>query len=154
VVVRYDELPRITDRHEAEAAPELSMLSAIAHPDLAVALAALDAIETLPEDSAARYFDVIMTALPGPVRDALEAAMERHEYQSDFAKRHFARGREEGLRDVLVELARAKLGALGVAEEARLRAVRADAMITLVVALGRARDTAEARGILDATRAE
>ena len=83
-------------------APELAILSALAHandPDgLATVLAALDGAATLDEPRAGLYADLVMASLSEAVAKELEAMVltGKYELQSDFAKRYFAEGREEG----------------------------------------------------------
>lgn len=47
IVVGFQEIPRITDTAQARAAPELAVLSALAHPESLVAQAALVALDEL-----------------------------------------------------------------------------------------------------------
>lgn len=80
-VVRQPDTRRVSD------VPELAVLSALAHPETEVALAALAAISGLPEDQARLYFDVIMAALTPHDRKTLEARMKGYVYQSEFARK-------------------------------------------------------------------
>lgn len=94
---------------EARRAPELAVLSAIAHartprgPDQA--LAAIAAIHGLDDELRPIYYDLIAAALPTAARRELEAMAlnGRYEYQSDFAKRFIAEGREKGREEGLRE---------------------------------------------------
>ena len=152
------DMPRVVDPRVARRTPELAVLSALAHRELAVAKAALAGIRSLTNEQQARlYYDVVMAALPEPIRRALEAQMERYEYQTEFARKYVAQGREEGreqgreaLRRVVIELARAKLGQLSARDEAAIHALRDDGALTsLTVGLGQARDVDQARAALD-----
>jgi len=97
IVIGPDAVPEVTDPELARRLPELAVLSALAHPDQdAVALAALPALEELAEDRSRLYLDVIWTAVSPAVRAALEAWMQKYEYQSDFARRYFTQGQAEG----------------------------------------------------------
>jgi hypothetical protein len=64
---------RLDDGHEDVAVValaslvELAVLSVLAHPELEIAEAAIDAIAQLPADQARLYFHVIMTALPAAI---------------------------------------------------------------------------------------
>jgi predicted transposase YdaD len=51
-----------------------------------------------PEQRAEAYFDIMQASISRAVRRELRAMdpEKYHEYQSAFAKRYFARGREEG----------------------------------------------------------
>jgi flagellar biosynthesis/type III secretory pathway protein FliH len=100
VVIGFDDVPWVRDRAAASRLPELAVLSVMAHPELEIAEAAIDAISQLPADQARLYLDVIMMALPEAIRQILEARMQHYEYQSDFARKYYgqgvAAGREEG----------------------------------------------------------
>jgi hypothetical protein len=102
--------------------------------------------------------DVIMMALPVALRQILEARMQRYEYQSDFARKYYGQGleegrqegREEGLRAAVVALARTKLDALSADEIVALDALSDPHVLTeLVTSLGQARSIADARATLD-----
>lgn len=155
IVVGYDDIPRIVDAEVARASPELATLSAIAHPELDVARTAVDAIRDLDEDRSRLYLDLVYEALPEIL---LEALMRGYEYQSSFARKYVAQGREEGreegrrqeLQRLALELATAKLGRIDEPERARLQAIAdLERLHELVVALGRAVDAGEARAALD-----
>jgi hypothetical protein len=93
-------VPVVTDPAEAARRPELAVLSAMAHGaselGTAIAAAALPAIRELDEERARFYGDLVYNALNEAARRALEAMMKGYEYQSDFAKKYVAQGREEG----------------------------------------------------------
>jgi hypothetical protein len=108
-VIGFDDVPWVRDRTKALRLPELAVLSVMAHPELEIAEVAIDAVAQLPADQARLYLDVIMMALPAAIRQILEARMQRYEYQSDFARKYYGQGREEGLRAAVVALARTKL---------------------------------------------
>jgi hypothetical protein len=91
-------------------------------------------------------------------RQILEAQMEGYKYRSDYARKYFAQGREEGLEQGLVDglraavlvLAADKLGTLPEDIEARIRGLADHAILTaLSRELGRACDAAEARAVID-----
>jgi len=96
VVIEFKDVPWIRDHAAASRLPELAMLSVMAHPELEIAEAAIEAISQLPEDRRRLYLDVILMALPEAVRRILEARMEGYEYQSDFARKYYGQGRKEG----------------------------------------------------------
>lgn len=102
LVVGPDAIPVITDVNQAADAPELAVLSAIAHgtdTDKTDVLDTLHAALTLIDDEQARlYADIVLAVLPEAARRHLEALMMTgtYEYQSDFAKKFFAEGRAEG----------------------------------------------------------
>ena len=107
-----------------------------------------------------------MMALPAAIRQALEARMQRYEYQSDFARRYYGQGiaegleqgrqeglqegRQEGLRAAVVALARAKLDMLSDDDLAAIEVTADPSILTaLVTALGQARSASDARAALD-----
>jgi hypothetical protein len=97
-------VPIVTEQAVAAEAPELAVLSAMAHgrdrEDLAVSIAcaALDAVRGLDEERAKLYADLVLSRLGEAAKAALEALMlsGKYEYQSDFAKKYIAQGRTEG----------------------------------------------------------
>jgi hypothetical protein len=107
LVVAPTMVPVIGDETAARRAPELAVLSCIAHsqdPDAeAVARSAyatlLAVAELLSDDRQLLYHDLISTALPEAARIALEKLMSsgNYEFQSDFARKYLTKGREEGL---------------------------------------------------------
>jgi hypothetical protein len=154
VVVRFDDVPWVRDPVAASRLPELAVLSVLAHPELEIAEAAIDAIAQLPADQAGLYFDVIMMALPAAIRRILEARMQHYEYQSEFARKYYgqgvAEGLENGLRTAVVALAHIKLEALSEDDLAAIEAISDPRVLTeLVTSLGRASSVLEARATLD-----
>jgi hypothetical protein len=99
-VLRHTDVPVVTDPAEAARRPELGVLSAMAHGDTeqgaTIAAAVLPAIRGLDEDRARLYYDLVYNSLNAAARRALEAMMKGYEYQSDFAKKYVAQGRNEG----------------------------------------------------------
>ena len=174
VVIGFADVPWVRDRALAHRLPELSVLSVLAHPELEVAEVAVEAITQLPADLARLYLDVIMMALPAALRQSLEARMQGYEYRSEFARKYYGQGleegreagreegreagreegreagREEGLRTAALTLARAKLEGLSVDDVAAIQALRDQRALTaLITALGRAAGHLEARTVLD-----
>jgi hypothetical protein len=102
IVLGPNAIPWITDIEVAMRAPELAVLSALAHGNepggVEVALAATVALARLDPMTAKAYYDLMQHSLGHAARAALEAllAVKGHEYQSDFAKKYVAQGREEG----------------------------------------------------------
>ena len=102
-VLRRAAVPVVTDPAEAARRPELAVLSAMAHGETeqgaAIAAAVLPAIRELDDERARFYGDLVYNSLNEAARRALEAMMKGYEYQSDFAKKYVAQGREaEGAR--------------------------------------------------------
>jgi hypothetical protein len=159
IVLGFEDVPRIRDRTAALQLPELATLSVLAHPELEIAEAAIEAIALLSEDRARLYLDAIMDALPANVRRRLEARMMKgYEYKSDFARKYYGqgredgleKGREDGLRAAVVAVARAKLGQLSDADLAAIEAVSDQRILTeLVASLSAVRSAAKARAALN-----
>ena len=144
VVVGPSAIPYVTDEADAYGAPELAVLSVLAHgkePEGArIALSALKAVATLASDSQMLYSDVILESVSAAAKVALEEQMDirKYEFKSDFAKKHQAKGREEGLAEgaraarvaALLAILDARGLAVSAAEEATIRACTDDAALT------------------------
>ena len=154
VVMTFGDLPRITDPATASRLPELAVLSALGHPETEVAAAAIAAISPLPEDRARLYLDIILAALSPSARRALEAHMQGYIYQSEFARRYYSQGLEEGLerglRSAVCALVRAKLQHLSAEHELAIAALHDEGVLTaLIAALAEARTPIEVQAALD-----
>jgi hypothetical protein len=126
-------VPMITDERQAQADPELAVLSAMSHangPDrnaaVQIALAAQFAAVGLDVDRSKMYFDLICNSLPETIRQALfDMNPVHYQYQSEFAKRYVAQGKVEGeaqgRADLLVKLLSLKFGPLNDEVHARVR---------------------------------
>lgn len=105
-------VPLVTDEAEALSAPELGVLSALAHgreeEGAAVAFAAMLGIHGVDDNTRSIYYDLIMASLSEAARKGLEAMVQgrKHEYISDFAKENFARGLQEGQASALLAVIR------------------------------------------------
>jgi hypothetical protein len=157
IVVSYQDVPQVVDPEATRRSPELGVLSVLAHPTVETAEAALAGIRLLDPELSKLYFDVIMLALPEFARRTLEALMERYEYQSEFARRYVAQGREQGIeqgiergrQDAALEFARSKLGLVSLEEETAIRALHdAAALTALIIGLGKAQDAEQARAAI------
>jgi hypothetical protein len=99
-VLRRAAIPVVTDAAEAARRPELAVLSVMAHGESAqgatIADALLPALRGLDDDRARFYYDLVYNSLNDAARRALESMMKGYEYQSDFAKKYVAQGRDEG----------------------------------------------------------
>jgi len=97
-----DAIPVILDEQVAREDPELAVLSAMAHghEEVGASLAhtVLAAVAGLDAERVRLYVDLAMASLSEAARTALEALMQRgtYEYQSEFARKYVAQGREEG----------------------------------------------------------
>lgn len=102
IVLGPNLIPILADEIEARNAPELAVLSALAHSrgphGREVVYAALAAADGLDADRARRYFDVVVGSLGNAARMLLEDMMQRGKYvfQSDFAKHYIALGEAQG----------------------------------------------------------
>jgi hypothetical protein len=121
-------VPVVTDPVEAARRPELGVLSAMAHGDseqgAAIAAAVLPTIRGLDDERARFYGDLVLSCINDAARRALETMMKGYEYQSDFAKKYVALGRDEGRKEgeraLLLRLMRARFGELPAAAVARV----------------------------------
>jgi len=155
-VVAFSDVPRVIDPAAAREFPELAVLSAFAHPELDVVLAAAEAIQQLPETAGGVYWDIILSLVSSSVRQLVEARMEGYKYQSEFALRHQAQGREEGreevrdnLRRSVLKLAGTKLARVPEDLEDRVRRAAEPALVALLVALGESRTHDDALAAID-----
>jgi len=162
IVIGLDQVPQVRDADAASRLPELAVLSAMAHPEIEIAKTAIGALAQLPTDRAELYFDVILDALPATIRQLVEASMLRHEYKSDFARKYYGQGLEQGrqdgleqghqagLRGAVMTLARTKLKHLPDEVVTAINGVSDPRVLTeLVTALGEARSARAARAALD-----
>lgn len=97
-------VPEVIDKAEAQADPELAVLSAMAHGkdadtgrSVQIALAAQFASKGLDADRSRLYFDLVFKALSEAARRELQMLdPANYEYQSDFARSYVAKGRAQG----------------------------------------------------------
>jgi len=154
IVIGYPQVPRICDPGTARGAPELAVLSAMAHRDLETAAAAEAALDGLPEDKQKLYWDVILSNLPALVRQTLEARMIKgYEYQSDFARKYYSQGlqegREEGLRRAIMTLVCARFPGLREELGSRLRGQPEARLVQLITELDKAHDEDSVRAMIE-----
>jgi hypothetical protein len=102
LVLSPDRVPVVTEVAQAVRAPELAVLSAMAHgahPEHAGVLDALvGALGTVDQERFTLYSDLVLAALPVAARRYLEALVNTstYEYQSEFVRRYVFQGRAEG----------------------------------------------------------
>jgi hypothetical protein len=103
LVLGPDSVPVVTDPARAEAAPELAVLSAMAHGrgdvDRAVqiALAAVAGAKLVQDrDISVLYFDLIDAALSEAARKAFQMLPQGYEFQSELVRKSVEKGRSEG----------------------------------------------------------
>jgi len=99
--------------------------------------------------------DIILAALSPAARKTLEARRQSCVHQSDFARKYYYQGpeegREQGLRTAAVALLRAKLGDATQADQPVIEALHDGAALTeLIGALARATGAVEVRAALAA----
>lgn len=103
LVIGPAQIPRVT-RERAAHEPWLAILSALTHGNRKggedVVRAAATALETLPRAPAGLCYDLMWAALNEAARRVLEDEMQsgKYEYRSDFARRYYGEGREDGQR--------------------------------------------------------
>jgi hypothetical protein len=102
------------DALEIARAPGVAMLSTLAHQEdpgaAQQALWTLEALATGGHDAEGRLADILQAALTAAVREEMERLMRsgKYEYQSEFAKTYFTRGRVEGRTQTLLEVLRSR----------------------------------------------
>lgn len=142
-VVGPDAVPWVTSSEDARAAPELAVLSALAHGDEprgeGVLVAMLAGLASLHDDTAKLYYDLVLSRLGDAMRRALEDIMNKnkggYEYQSEFARKYVAQGEaQEACRLVLRQLVR-RFGLLGHELQASIEALELERLEALSDAL-------------------
>jgi hypothetical protein len=128
-------VPIVRDAAAAARAPELAVLSALAHGGSAngsvVFEAMLPALAQLDDERARLYLDVALAALPAAARAAMEALMAKgtYEYQSDFARRYVAEGEAKGKAEAVLAVLAARGLAIPDAVRARVMACADDGVL-------------------------
>jgi hypothetical protein len=127
-------VPEITDEEQANSDPELAVLSAIAHGasvnvDKAtrIALTAEAALLGLDAERSTLYSDMLFSALSEAARRALQAMnLPKYEYQTEFAKRYYGRGRAAGRLELVLRQLTVRFGTLPESIRARLEAASSE----------------------------
>ncbi|MGH8217134.1 MAG: DUF4351 domain-containing protein [Steroidobacteraceae bacterium] len=169
-VVGPSGVPQISDEARASEAPELAVLSAMAHgrdPDplkaARIAHGAHLASLGLDADRGRLYFDLVSNSLSEAARRALQAMdPAKYEYQSEFARRYIRLGREEGKAEgmaegmaegkaegraeILIKLLGLRFGALPPGAEARIRGAGIEELDRLAVRVLTAQTLEDALG--------
>ncbi|XYH95591.1 hypothetical protein ACMHYB_48625 [Sorangium sp. So ce1128] len=101
LVLGPEGVPVVTDAEQARAAPEVVVLSAMAHGQEeageAIGVAFLAAAAGLDQERRELYADVVLSSLNAAARRTLEAMMKSgYQFQSEFARSYVAKGRQEG----------------------------------------------------------
>lgn len=125
LVVGPRHIPAVTDSETARRSPHLAILSAMAHggdahpePVFGALVAALD---TVDQDHADLYNDLVLASLPAVARRRLEEfmAITGHRYESEFALRYFNKGKAEGEAEAVLAILDAR--GVAVSDEDRAR---------------------------------
>lgn len=122
LVIGPSGVPEIVDDDQAQADPELAVLSAMAHgkgqdvtQSARIAAAAQRVCAGLDNERAGLYVDLIYISLSEAARRVLQEMLPaNYEYQSDFARKYYGQGKNEG---------RAEGRAEGLAEGSRERLI-------------------------------
>ncbi len=103
LVLGPESIPVILEERVAREDTELAVLSAMAHGrkevGASIASTVLAAVGGLETERVKLYVDLVLGSLGKAARSALEELMEQgtYQYQSNFARKYIAKGREEGL---------------------------------------------------------
>jgi hypothetical protein len=127
-------VPLILDEAQARENPELAVLSVMVHgkavdaeQSAQMALVAQAAIVPLDRERSTLYNDLILSSLGEAARKVLQTmALAKYEYQSDFARRYVAQGREEGRVALLTRLLTRRFGPLSDTAREQLRSASID----------------------------
>ncbi|GAB2715728.1 hypothetical protein [Nocardia thraciensis] len=110
VVIGPADVPVVLDPALASTNPEMAVLSAIAHRNHRDRDAILNVVASTMVDvpNGEMYIDLVMAVLPKAARDVLETLMTTgtYEYKSEFARRYYSRGEEQGEAKVLLKILR------------------------------------------------
>jgi hypothetical protein len=105
LVLGPESIPVILDEAAAREAPELAVLSAMAHGreevGASIASTVLAAVAGLDDERVRLYVDLVLGSLGKAARGALEALMKSgtYEYQSEFARKYVAQGLKQGRKE-------------------------------------------------------
>lgn len=125
IVVGRAAVPVITDIEQARRAPELAVLSFMAHADEPRVeergAAALVALRELDSAQSEVYLDLVLVRLGPAARAILERlmAIKNYEFQSEFAKEFIAKGKASGQATLLLK--QLQLRGFALTEEQRQR---------------------------------
>jgi putative methionine-R-sulfoxide reductase with GAF domain len=151
VVLGPSRTPLVVDPVQARVLPELAVLSAKAHGDadhraLDAVMAALDVV---PSDDRAFYYDYVLAGRSNAARKYLEDLMsvETYEWQSDFARKYVGIGREEGVADSVILILEER--GLVVSDDVRARVESCDDLNTLNSWVRKAVKVARAEDLFD-----
>ncbi|WP_437965998.1 hypothetical protein WMF04_41235 [Sorangium sp. So ce260] len=156
LVLGPEGVPVVTDAEQAKAAPEVVVLSAMAHGQSeageAIGVAFLAAAAGLDEERRAVYGDLVLSSMNEAARRTLEAMMKSgYVFQSEFARSYVAKGKIEAkAQDVLAIL---EARGLDVPAEVRERVLASTDLAELDRWIRRAAVVSDARELLVTTGA-
>ncbi|WP_438016946.1 hypothetical protein WMF18_40160 [Sorangium sp. So ce315] len=161
LVLGPEGVPVVTEAAQATAAPEVVVLSAMAHGQgeaaEAIGVAFLAAAAGLDEERRTVYWDLVLSSLNAAARRTLEAIMKNYEFQSEFARSYVAKGVEQGRLAGLLEgkaqgvLAFLEARGLEVPAEVRERVLASTDIAELDRWIRRAASVGDARELLATT---
>ena len=140
-------IPEVLDEDVAWGNPELAVLSAMAHGrdtnprrGAQIARVAQRASESLDEDRARMYGDLIFNSLSEIAREALISMdPQKYEYQSEFLRKYVAEGRRQGMAQgealgrasLLARQLALRFGSVPEHAQSRIRAASIDELDTI-----------------------
>jgi len=123
-------VPVISSAEQASGAPELAVLSAMAHGQgdveiaVQIALSAAGAMQGLHPDRRALYSDLVMAALSEAARKALEMLPQGYEFQYEPYRRAQLKSKAEGKTEAVLDFLDAR--GIAVSDEQRARILECD----------------------------
>lgn len=150
IVIGSDQIPCITDAVAARESPELTVLSAVTRPDVAMISPVRVALKKLPEDRRKVYWDWFKDHLPARMSEAVEVSMKYNDPMLDSLERYLqARKRRlDRRRRRIVKLVGARSPVLRDEIEGWLRDQPESVLDLMNLALVAALDEAEMRGVM------
>jgi len=132
-VIGPSNTPMVTELKDAQANPELAVLSAIEHGQSAdiplaarIASAAIVASADIDAERSRLYLDLILISLSQNAPKAFEATMNSlgYETRSDSARRYYGQGKAEGRVELILKLLALRFGPLTEAIQTRVRSAQ------------------------------
>jgi len=156
LVLHPENIPEIISPDEARDYPELAVLSAVVHgrdadvnKSAEIALAAQSATALLDTRRSEMYFDLVLCCLSEAARRALQAMdATKYQFQSDFARHYFGRGKEEGRAEMALKFLSVRFGRLPEVIRERVLLASASDLDALAERLLSARTLEDALGEL------
>ncbi|MGK3965067.1 hypothetical protein WMF38_12900 [Sorangium sp. So ce118] len=151
LVLGPEGVPVVTDAEQATAAPEVVVLSAMAHGQgdaaEAIGVAFLAAAAGLDQERRTMYGDLVLSSLNAAARRTLEAMMKAgYEFQSEFARSYVAKGEIKAKAQAVLAVLEAR--GLEVPAEVRERVLASTDLAELDGWIRRAAVVSDARELL------